>query len=277
MFGRLTERAVAAQFQTEEEARLFHVSAGALDALLNIYEVRHVDPQRLLSLTQQCDASIPKQLAAMVNHLLGFAYYCDGNYIEARRVCTSAAEHCRAVDADFVAVYSYFALGDSHLEMAALEQAEHCFRLALGLASEFGSNSNQVSAAQIFLAEVAYERDEIELAASLLEQALPGIEHRDPWSSVYMSGHRVAAEILLRRTGHEAAIEFLERALGRLEGHELFEIYAPYLRVKMSEILARAGLIGAASWALRTRVCGARITSNSANDRSCFGCSQAFD
>jgi ATP/maltotriose-dependent transcriptional regulator MalT len=251
MFNRVTERALAGKFHSAQEEQLFSVSAGALEALLNIYEVRRVDPQRLLLLSQRCDAHIPKQLSAMVSHLLGFAHYCEGNYLEARRVCTAAAEHCRAVDADFVAVYSYFALGDSHLEMAALEQAERCFRVALELASQFGSSSHQVSAAQIFLAEVAYERDEIDLAASLIEQAMPGIEHRDPWSSVYMSGHRVAAEILMRRAGCDAAIEFLEQALGRLENHELRDIYAPYLRVKMSEILARAGSIGAASCALR--------------------------
>lgn len=222
-----------------------------LDALLCVYEVKRVDPRKLLMLQAQCGPGIPDQLSAMITHLLGFAYYCDGSYVQASRICPTAAEQCEAAGAAFVAVYSYLALGDTHLEMAELDRAEHCFNVASMIASKnFGPDSNQVTAAEIFLAEIAYERNDIALAGSLIKRALVGIEHRDPWSSVYMSGHRVAAELAERERGWRAGIEFLERALGRLENHELKSIYAPYLRVKMSEIYAAVGLLGSAYEAL---------------------------
>lgn len=238
-------------FPSQQDEHLFDVSAGVLDALLCVYEVKRVDPRRLLSLQSQCGPGIPDQLSAMITHLLGFAYYCDGNYIQARRVCPTAAEQCEAAGAAFVAVYSYLALGDTYLEMGELDRAEHCFNVASTVARKnFGPDSNQVTAANIFLAEVAYERNDIELAGSLIKRALVGIEHRDPWSSVYMSGHRVAAELAEREKGWGAGIEFLQRALGRLENHELKSVYAPYLHVKMSEIYASVGLLGSAYEAL---------------------------
>lgn len=248
----MTQVRTNSSFDSDEDTQIFNVSAGALDALLCIYEVKRLEPEGLLQLQAQCGPKISKKLAAMITHLLGYAYYCDGNYPRAKLVCTTASEQSEAAGAAFIGAYSNMALGDTYLEMAELEAAERCFNAArLVAVHNMGSDADLVKAADIFLAEVAYERNDLAVADSLLKKSLAGIERRDPWLSVYTSGHRVAAEIAKRKGGWKAGIEFLEAALTRLYNHELRSVYTNYLHVGMSEIFASAGLLDRAHRMLR--------------------------
>ncbi|OCC23414.1 hypothetical protein MB02_12425 [Croceicoccus estronivorus] len=240
-FHDLLSRTSSRSFRNAEDEALFQVSAGVLDALLRLYCLERIDPDRLLALSRRCRVPLPPLLSTMVTHLVGYARYCDGDYPEARHTGYAAANQARTVGADFIEAYSYLWLGDTHLELGELQEAEASFNRAVRCAiTNFGPNCNQAVGGQVFLSELAYERDDLLTAEPLIQTAIEGIEQKDPWFSVYRSAYHVASEILLRKEGWTAAIALIDEATERLRLRQL-TIYSPYLMLKRGEILTTAG------------------------------------
>lgn len=240
-FHDLLSRTSSRSFRNVEDEALFHVSASVLDALLSLYCLERIDPERLMAVSRRCRVPLPPLLSTMITHLVGYARYCDGDYPEARYTGYAAASQARTVGADFIEAYSYLWLGDTHLELGELQEAEESFNRAVRCAiSNFGPDCNQVVGGQVFLSELAYERNDIERAEPLIQSIIPVIEQKDPWFSVYRSAYHVASEILLRKGGPEAAISLIDEAVERLRKRQL-GIYSPYLMLKRGEILTIAG------------------------------------
>lgn len=242
-FTELLSRTSSTAFSSPEEEALFSVSASVLDALLKLYGMERIEPTRLLALQRRARTPLPPLLSAMITHLVGYARYCDGDYSEARQTGYAAAHQCRDAQADFIEIYSYLWLGDTHLELGELSEAEENFRQAVDRSIErFGPYCNQAVAGCVFLAELAYERNDLDLSEPLIRSAVTDIEQKDPWFSVYRSAYHVATEIMMRRKGPAAAIAFIDEAMERLRMQNL-TIYAPFLALKKAEALTMAGAL----------------------------------
>ena len=239
-YSRLLSAARGLAFREIADRSFFDLNAGIMNTILLLYESKNIGSGNLQSLQHFHSAKMPEDLSPLIEHLIGFSHYFSGDYHVARRVCEAAATRCIEHDFDFVAAYSYLALGDLSMELGELDAASDYLALAERIAREnFGADSNQCVAAQVFQAELNYERGHIDRAANILDFALPGLEQRDPWSSVYISAHRVTAELVRLKHGEAAALSFLQQAIVRLDSHELAEKYTQFINLIMLDISTR--------------------------------------
>lgn len=239
-YSRLLGAARGFAFREITDRSFFDLNMSIMNTILLLYESKNIGSGNLQSLQQVHPAGMPEDLSPLIEHLIGFSHYFSGDYHVARRMCEAAAARCIEHDFDFVAAYSYLALGDLSMELGEFDAAGGYLAVAERIAREnFGADSNQCVAAQVFQAELNYERGHIDRAANILDSVLPGLEQRDPWSSVYISAHRVAAELIRLKHGEAAAVSFLQQAITRLDNHELAEKYTQFINLIMLDISTR--------------------------------------
>ena len=239
-YSRLLSASRHFSFREITDKSFFDLNLSIMNTILLLYEGKNIGAGSLQSLQHVHSAEMPEDLSPLIEHLIGFSHYFSGDYNAARRICEAAAMRCIKHDFDFVAAYSYLALGDLSMELGELDAASDHLALAERIAREnFGADSNQCVAAQVFQAELNYERGHIDRAANILESVLPGLEQRDPWSSVYISAHRVTAELVRLKHGEAAALSFLQQAIVRLDNHELADKYTQFINLIMLDISTR--------------------------------------
>ena len=252
-YSRLLGTARGFAFRELTDKSFFDLNMSIMNTILLLYESKNIGSGNLQSLQQFYPAGMPEDLSPLIEHLIGFSHYFSGEYHVARRMCEAAAARCIEHDFDFVAAYSYLALGDLSMELGEFDAAGDYLAVAERIAREnFGADSNQCVAAQVFQAELNYERGHIDRAANILDFVLPGLEQRDPWSSVYISAHRVTAELIRLKHGDAAAISFLHQAIVRLDNHELAEKYTQFINLIMLDISTRGNDVERTSLLLKS-------------------------
>lgn len=140
-------------------------------------------------------------------NLLCAAHARVGRADESFAAGEQAIAHFRQIGSLYGEAFIYFHEGYSRMAQGRMRDAETLFREGHDLAEEhFGSSSDLVAVAKVFLAEIAYERNETHEAAQLLARALPHIEQFDSWHEVYLAGYLTALRLAyLSRNSLEVA------------------------------------------------------------------------
>jgi len=152
-----------------------------------------------------------------------------------------ALEKCRAVRANYVEVYGCLWMGDACLGLGEFAEAENYLLMALDRAQDyFGKGGNQTWIAKVFLAELAYEREQFDKAEEFLREALSHVKTGDAWLEVYASAYRVASMLAAFNDSWEAAVTLLETAAREVRAIGLRNV-ALVFRILRFDIMCQAG------------------------------------
>ncbi len=124
-----------------------------------------------------------------------------------------AIRHFRAMGSVFGETFIYFHEGYACMEQGRLRDAEALYGVGRDLALEhFGEGSDLAAIAGAFLAETAYEQNNVAEAKRLLDGALPHIERFDAWLEVYVAAYTTAMKLARCSPGEQSSIDFRNRA-----------------------------------------------------------------
>lgn len=169
-----------------------------MHSLLDRYAGNEVTRHEIEQL-EALDAALPREdhlMRAVRCNLLCAAHARVGRADESFAAGEQAIAHFRQIGSLYGEAFIYFHEGYSRMAQGRLRDAEKLFREGHDLAEEhFGSSSDLVAVAQVFLAEIAYEKNEIHAAEELLARALPHIEQFDSWLEVYLAGYLTALRL----------------------------------------------------------------------------------
>ncbi len=133
-----------------------------------------------------------------------------------------AIRHFRAMGSVFGETFIYFHEGYVCMEQGRLRDAEALYGAGRDLALEhFGEGSDLTAIAGAFLAETAYERNNLNEAKQLLDFALPHIERFDAWLEVYVAGYTTAMKLARFSLQEESVQEIGDRARATAESRGL--------------------------------------------------------
>jgi len=191
------------------------------------------DPQRV--------DDISAHLEAMPEHSLASATLrCMCAVGEARRGdFTAALEHAKIALTGMRHVgnvigigYALFHLGQNHVHLGQLNQAEAVYQQALQVADAyFGVDSTLKGYGQCLLAHIHYWRGEIAQARTRLDGGLPLLDPRDGRLDVFVSALETRVALTRTQQGAQAALVLLDqheqdaRALGLARLHELIHAW----------------------------------------------------
>ena len=118
-----------------------------------------------------------------------------------------AIQHFRAMGSVFGETFIYFHEGYACMAQGRVRDAEELYGAGRDLAVEhFGEQSDLAAIAGAFLAETAYEQNNIVEAKRLIDAALPHIERFDAWLEVYVAAYTTAMKLArLSRHGQSSA------------------------------------------------------------------------
>lgn len=124
-----------------------------------------------------------------------------------------AIRHFRAMGSVFGETFIYFHEGYVCMEQGRLRDAEALYGAGRDLALEhFGEESDLAAIASAFLAEAAYERNNLTEAQRLLDFSLPHIERFDAWLEVYVAAYTTAMKLVRFTAQGESVRELRNRA-----------------------------------------------------------------
>lgn len=133
-----------------------------------------------------------------------------------------AIRHFRAMGSVFGETFIYFHEGYVCMEQGRLRDAEALYGAGHDLALEhFGEESDLAAIASAFLAEAAYERNNLTEAQRLLDFALPHIERFDAWLEVYVAAYATAMKLARFTAQGESVRELRNRARATAESRGL--------------------------------------------------------
>ena len=116
-------------------------------------------------------------------------------------------------DSLYARMFSHLHLGTVAFWQGRLAEAHNAFRTAEEMALElFPGNASVLALAQVLLAEVAYEQNNVTHATELLRENMRVLESSEVWSEIYLSGYRVATAIAIAGGDESSAQAFLDRA-----------------------------------------------------------------
>jgi LuxR family transcriptional regulator, maltose regulon positive regulatory protein len=151
-------------------------------------------------------------LLAVVRQLRLWGEYWNGNFICPTRLSHLLRCESSRAGATFVQIYGYLVLGMCALERGELEQSEAHYRSSIDLAVRLdGLRARQVKTGRLLLAEVAYERNQLERSRNLIEGILDDVELGDSWFDIYASGY-LTESMLAFTESLESALAVLRRA-----------------------------------------------------------------
>lgn len=202
------------------------------------------DLQGLESLTEaEPDGSWGRGLAYIMSTLVRLR---RGELSRAKAMTFQAIRNLRDADSLYARMFCYFHLGSVALAEGQVAEAHNAFHTAEDMALEhFPGNAAVLALAQVLMAEVAYERNNVNHATELLDQNLAVMETSETWSEIYIAGYRVAAAIAVAADDTPAGLAVLDRAerVAAEQGLPRLKDCAIAQRVS---ILAGAGELGAA-------------------------------
>jgi len=131
--------------------------------------------------------------------------------------CVSAGDKAirrfRGMGSVFGETFIYFHEGYACMAQGRLRDADALYGAGQAIALEhFGTDSDLAAIAAVFLAELAYEKNNVKEAARLLRGALPHIERSDAWLDVYAAAYATAMKLTQCLPGEPSAREIRHRA-----------------------------------------------------------------
>ncbi|MGE0581938.1 MAG: LuxR C-terminal-related transcriptional regulator [Steroidobacteraceae bacterium] len=167
-------------------------------SLLDRYAGNDVTPHEIGQL-EALGVALPREdhlMHAVRCNLLCAAHARIGRADESFAAGEQAIAHFRRIGSLYGEAFIYFHEGYARMAQGRMRDAEALFREGRDLAEEhFGAGSDLVAVAKVFLAEIAYERNETPMATQLLDRALPHIEQFDSWLEVYVAGYQTALKL----------------------------------------------------------------------------------
>ena len=184
-------------------------------SLLNRYadnDITEVEIQQLEELSE----SLPHEndlLHAVRYNLLCVMHAQCGDFDSCLAAGDKAIRRFRAMGSVFGETFIYFHEGYACMAQGRLRDAEVLYGAGRDLALEhFGEDSDLAAIAAVFLAEAAYEKNDILEAARLLDGALPHIERFDGWLEVYVAAYTTIMKLAHCSRDWESLAEARDRA-----------------------------------------------------------------
>lgn len=183
-------------------------------------------------------------LLAMIYNFLCLRYLEDSRFNRSRTAADQAIVYYRAGNFDFAVDVVRVHVAQSLLAEGRLSDAAVLCDM---LVDESLSLLDETQAVyRIIAAEIAVERNELQRAASLLEDTVPFLEDFGSWVNIYTSMYKSAATVARVECGSDAAMQVLEKAKATAAKRQLprLGLFADLLIVQ--ELLS-SGLAGKAS------------------------------
>ncbi len=193
-------------------------------SLLNRYTDQEVSEAELEGLERLSGLLQPGNdlMHAVRCNLLCVMHAQRGDFDACMAAGDKAIRHFRAMGSVFGETFIYFHEGYVCMEQGRLRDAEALYGAGRDLALEhFGEGSDLTAIAGAFLAETAYERNDLAEAGRLLDFALPHIERFDAWLEVYVAGYTTAMKLAWFNSRGESVQEFGDRARATAENRGL--------------------------------------------------------
>ena len=211
MFERLEARcADAAGGNAEIDSELT-----IMRSLLNRYADNDITAGELDRLERLSDTLAPDNdlMHAVRCNLLCVMHAQCGAFDACMAAGDKAIRHFRAMGSVFGETFIYFHEGYACMVQGRLRDAEVLYGAGRDLALEhFGESSDLAAIAGAFLAEAAYEKNNLAEAKRLLDASLPHIERFDAWLEVYVAAYTTAMKLARSAPGRETVAEFRARA-----------------------------------------------------------------
>ena len=186
-----------------------------LRSLLNIYADRNITDSEIRGL-EDLSGSLPHENHAMHAvrcNLLCTIYAQSGRFDECMAAGDKAIRHFRAMGSVWGETFIYFHEGYACMAQGRLRDAEVLYNAGHDLATEnFGDGSDLAAIANVFLAEAAYEKNNIHEASRLLDLSLSHIEQFDAWLEVYVAAYTTALKLARAAQDEDRLDEVLNRA-----------------------------------------------------------------
>lgn len=147
-------------------------------------------------------------------NLLSALYLELGRLEQAVRVGERAISAYRAMGSAYGENFIYYHQGRACLAQGRLRDAEALYREGERTALKcFGPGSDLAAIAAAYLAETAYQRNDLDAAARYAEIALPHIERFDSWADVFVAAYLTRANLLRLSEGLPEALACIDRAI----------------------------------------------------------------
>ena len=187
--------AIGRNFADDQE---LHSEAIVMQSLLSVYadhDATDEEVERLERLGEVFAVENDVMNAARCN-LLCAKYAQLGRFGECADAGDRAITHFRSMGSVWGESFIYFHEGYACLLQGRIREADVLYRVGYDLAVEnFGIASDLAAIGSAFLAEVAYERNNIQEAKKYLKVALPHIERFDAWLEVYLAAYTTRLKI----------------------------------------------------------------------------------
>ncbi len=186
-----------------------------IECLIGRYGDSTVSDQEIRQLQNLSEILSPDNhvMNAVCSNLLCALYGRLGQLDEAIAAGDQAILHFREMGSLWGEVFIYFHEGFAYMAQARIRDAEALYREGYNLAVEqFGEDSDSAAIGRAFLAEVAYEKNNLQEASQLLERALPHIERFDAWIDVYLAAYSTAIKLARANGDKQAVLEIARRA-----------------------------------------------------------------
>ncbi|TAK56418.1 MAG: hypothetical protein EPO25_00665 [Gammaproteobacteria bacterium] len=166
--------------------------------------------------------------------------YCE--FDECERLASEAMHHFFQVNLPYAGRWLDVFVALCHAARGQLEQASRVLdRARAAMAGTFGPDTDLGAMVDVVTAELAYERNDPQQAAALLDTSLLRATAAGGWINVYATGFRTAAALARLRDGPDAALEVMSsaRALARRKGSARLERFAAVLSVRELSLAGR--------------------------------------
>ncbi|MDE2411878.1 MAG: hypothetical protein KGM18_08920, partial [Sphingomonadales bacterium] len=241
MINELRQSVTADGHATFDNHTFFDLSVETLDSLLQSYEGHILRPDTLLALKENYSFTIPLELDALINNIIGYFYLSNGDIRSAVKFGRLVADNKSGRNVEFVEAYTNLWLTQAYLDLGEIGNAEHRIEFAIAMSDRnFGTESAPAIAGRVFQCELLFEQDDLAPARTQLFAQIPKIGLNDQWFNVYATAYRVGSEIALLEQGPEATLAFLKDVAAALSANELQKM-ASYLDLLRADALVTAG------------------------------------
>jgi LuxR family transcriptional regulator, maltose regulon positive regulatory protein len=214
----------------------------------------HGDPDRQRAFGRRALAEVGEgewTLGAVIRGHLGVAEWLAGRLPEAARTLASSVDQLRAIGERFLAVRVCEHLGQVQRAQGNLEAALGTYRLALEVAAPPGQPAMPAAGiAQVGMAEVAYQRGELDTALRRLDE---GIEPCRQLIFAQPAAIGLATLAWIRQAHGDpaGAMEAMEEAVRVAPSPGVASLLNPVPALRVRLLLAQGDLAAAARWTHR--------------------------
>jgi LuxR family transcriptional regulator, maltose regulon positive regulatory protein len=211
----------------------------------------HGDAERQIAFGRRALAEVDegeRTLDAIVRGHLGVAEWLSGRLPEAVRTLTSSVDHLHAIGERFLAVRVSEHLGQVQRAQGELDAALATYRRALEIAAPRGQAAMPAAGiAHVGMAEVAYQRGELDAALRHLDQGIAPCRQLI-FAQPVATGLATLAWIRQAQGDPAGALEAMDEAARVTPGQEVAGLLNPVPALRARLLLAQGELPAAVRW-----------------------------